>query len=218
MTRHLLTRQFGLLPVGFAVAMLALPPVRADDPPPTTPTVPATPTAPATTTTPTPSPTKVQANTAVVGKVETVSATSITLKVTTQTVTPSHVVPGHVVAGHMEPAHWSGGWFGHMVPAHWTQPHTTAAHPGKPQVHNTTQSVTYVINDTPPVKIDAADPATRKTGSFADVKPGEMVRIGLGPLKEKGTDGKTTTRTVVTGIDVLTPVPDTTADPKKAKK
>jgi hypothetical protein len=141
------------------------------------------------------------------------------MTVVEQVLVPGKHTGGHMVAGHMTaPKVENHGWVHNIVPPHWVAPHMTGGHTGPPQVRNVTHTFTFDISTPqPPVKIDAADPATRKTGSYSDVKVGEMVRIGLKPTKETGLDGKTsTTHTIVTGIDVLTPVPTTTSDkPKK---
>jgi hypothetical protein len=202
-----MTLQTGVLPVSFAVTMLALSFSPAAEPP-ETPSTPATETTAAT-------PAKLLATNVVMGKVEKVSPTSLTLKVTSQMITPGKVKPAHIAPAEYVPAHLTGGLFPKVVPAHWTQPHAVPAHATHPQVHNVTQSVTYEFVETPPVKTGAASSATRVTGSYADVKPGETVKIGLGPMKDKGAEGKTITRTVVTGIDVMTAIPDTSTKTTK---
>jgi hypothetical protein len=79
----------------------------------------------------------------------------------------------------------------------------TAKNP-KGKVKTTTQTMTFEIGEVPPVKIvtDGSKP-TRTTGSFSDVKVGDMVEIGTSPVKTTTSDGKATSHTQVTGIDVL---------------
>jgi hypothetical protein len=228
-------RQLSLLSVCVFVASLAISPVRAKAEDPAKPAVPAAPVVPVAPETPatpvspgtvetssspavtssTPStPAKLMASGVLVGKVTKVSESSITLSVVEQVVVPGKHTGGHMVAGHMVGGHVEQhGWFKNMVPPHWVGPHMAGGHTTQ-QVRNVTHTLTFDINPIPPVKIDAADPATRKTGSYSDVKVGEMVRLGLKPTKET-TDGKSTTHTIVTGIDVLTPVPTTAEKPKK---
>ncbi len=77
---------------------------------------------------------------------------------------------------------------------------------------------TYEITDTPPVKIvSGGDKPTRTTGSFADVKVGDTVEVGLGPHSVPTSDGKVSVHTRVTGIDVFkhTDATTTTAKPNK---
>ncbi len=97
---------------------------------------------------------------------------------------------------------------------------------GKPnpknKLHTVVKTMTYEIGEIPPVKIvtDGAHP-TRTTGSYSDVKVGDSVTVGTRPVSTKNADGKTTTHTQVTGIDVLKhpgdPATTTTTTTKPAK-
>jgi hypothetical protein len=89
--------------------------------------------------------------------------------------------------------------------ANKTCAHKTGPRPNAAAIaHPSEKSMTFQIGEIPPVKIvtEGSKP-TRTTGSFSDVKVGDMVAIGTGPVKSKADDGKTTTQTQVTGIDVL---------------
>lgn len=77
-------------------------------------------------------------------------------------------------------------------------------HPNsKPTPKTVTKTLTYVVNETPPVKIvtDGSKP-TRATGSYADVKAGDIVEVGTRQVAVKNADGSSKTHTEVTGIDV----------------
>jgi hypothetical protein len=160
--------------------------IAADEPasPGTASTTPSTTTTtPSSTTTPTHKPSTTNVINA---KVEKISDTSLTVKVTYQT--------------------------GGNKPNEKPNP--------KNKVHTVVKSITYQIGEIPPVKImtDGAHP-TRTTGSYADVKVGDMVTLGTGPASIKTADGKTTTHTQITGIDVLKhPATTTTTTAKPSKE
>lgn len=123
------------------------------------------------------------------GKVEKISDTSITLKVTYQT----------------------GGNKPGSKPNPKNKPRTVV------------KSMTFQLGEIPPVKVVTDGPKpTRTTGSFSDVKVGDEVMMGTGQVSTKSADGKTSTQTKVTGIDVLkhsgASTTNTTPTPKKTDK
>jgi hypothetical protein len=113
---------------------------------------------------------KLQATDIINGKVDKISDSSITVKVSYQT----------------------GGSKPNQKSNTKTKPHTVV------------KSFTFQIGDVPPVKVvtDGAHP-TRTTGSYADVKVGDLVSVGTRPVSTKNAEGKSTVQTQVTGIDVL---------------
>lgn len=169
-----------------ALGVLLIPTVlvRADE---TTPTTPATNSTTSSSTTPAH---KAQATNIINGKVEKISDTSITLKVTYQT--------GGKATPHVNVAHVSGSWLPRIVPGPAPKPNPKA------KVHTVTRTMTFEIGETPPVKIvtDGPNP-TRTTGAYSDIKVGDLAMVGTHPVSVKTDDGKTTSHTQVTGIDVL---------------
>jgi hypothetical protein len=169
------------------------------DEPPTTPTTPST----TTTTTPVHKP---QATNIINGKVDKISENSITIKVTYQT--------GKPTVHHANVAHVSGGWLPRIVPGPAAKPNP------KSKVHTVTHTMTFEIGEIPPVKVVTNGPnPTRTTGSYTDVKVGDLVMVGTRPVSVKSGEGTSTTHTQVTGIDVLkhpgTTTTTTTAKPPK---
>ncbi len=187
--------------LSFAVAALlpAIPGGRArgDDPKPDATKPDSAATSPSTTTPPVHKP---LATNVINGKVEKVSPNSITLKVMLQT-----VVPGKVVGGHYTHAHMSSSWIPHLRPGqHHPTHHVNHPHMSAPHVRTMIQTMTFNFADTPPVKVVTTTPrASRTTGSYADVQRGDLVMVGLGPIKTKDGSGNSVVRNMVTGIDVL---------------
>jgi hypothetical protein len=176
-----------LLPLLTLTAM-ALPIGRASADEPTSPATTASTTASSTTSIPAH---KIATTNVLNGKVEKISDTSMTIKVTYHTGTgkgPHHSNVGHVTSGWLP--------YARVGPSSSSNP--------KVKSHTVTQLLTYQIGEIPPVKVvtDGAHP-TRTTGSYADVKVGDLVMIGTGPAHLKNADGTSTTKTQVTGIDVL---------------
>jgi hypothetical protein len=191
-----------------ALGVVLIPSIKvvADEPETTSKsTSPSTTTPSTTTTTPSTSAHKPSATNIINGKVDKISENSITIKVTYQTGKPT----GH----HVNVAHVSGGWLPRIVPgpAPITNP--------RARVHTVTQTMTFEISETPPVKVvtNGSHP-TRTTGAYTDVNVGDLVSVGTHPVSVKNGDGASTKHTQVTGIDVLkNPGYNTSATTKPAK-
>jgi len=175
--------KLAFVPLILGLFVLPTPLFGAEDPP-----VPATTTS--TNTAPAPRP---KATNILNGKVDKISDTSITLKVTYQT-------GGKHAAHHANPAYLSSGWLPVIVPG--VAPNPTPNQNGKS--HSVTRTITLEVGETPPVKVVTNGPhPSRTTGAYSDLKVGDMVTLGTGPFTIKNADGTFKKRTQVTGIDVL---------------
>jgi hypothetical protein len=181
--------KLAFVPLAACIALVPIARILADDPPASSTSSSSTTTAGTSTTTTTTK--KPQASDIINGKVDKISENSITLKVTYQT-------GGKPTHHHANVAHVAGSWLPHIVPGPAPKPNPKA------KVHTVTRTMTFEIGEIPPVKVvtDGQHP-TRTTGSYSDVKVGDLVMVGTRPVSVKDGEGKSTTHTQVTGIDVL---------------
>jgi hypothetical protein len=139
----------------------------------------------------------------VAAKVEAVSGTTITLDDKHTVVVPGAAHP-HLVPGHVTPPHMVGGAHPHMVPGHVTPPHVAGNTHARPQTKTVDQKYTFDLAADVTVQTTVTGKTGLQAGTTSDIHKGDSVRVTLGTVTDKGADGKTTTKTVATKIEVLT--------------